>query len=212
MRRDPSDDPSERRRLAGAPLTLRTKLLTTGIVLSATAAAAGYATFGTFDSTTTAAQPFTDATITLALGSTSTLTTAVTGLVPGDTVSRAFTLDSTGTTSSALGTVTLAVTGSGGNALVTDATNGLKVGLQECGTAWTAGTVPTCAGGATSILSSTAVSALGSPQTLSSLASIGVHYLMSTVSFPVAAGNTFQGLSTTLTYSFVATQRAGGAQ
>lgn len=201
------------RRASGpTPLSMRTKLLVTGILISATAGSAAFGTFGTFDSTTTAAQPLTDAVVTLALGSTTTLTSAVTGLVPGDTIARAFTLDSTGSTSGAIGSVTLAVTGTGGNALVTDATNGLKVGLQECATAWIAGTVPTCAGGATSILSSTAVSALGSAQSLSSLTSTGVHYLMSTVTLPVGAGNTFQGLSTTLTYTFVATQRAGAAQ
>jgi hypothetical protein len=204
--------PRHGRRRVGAPVTLRTKLLASGVVLSATAGVAGYATFGTFDSTTTAAQPLSSAVVTLAVGSTSTLTTAVTGLVPGDTVARAFTLDSTGSTSGAIGSVTLAVTGSGGNALVTDATNGLKVSLQECATAWVAGTVPTCTGGATTLLSSTAVSALGTAQSLSALTSVGVHYLMSTVSFPVGAGNTFQGLSTTLTYTFVATQRTGAAQ
>jgi hypothetical protein len=190
---------------------MRMKVLASALVLSVTAGVAGYATFGTFTSTTTAAQPLTDATLSLALGSTSTLTTAVSGLVPGDTMARAFTLANTSTPGS-LGTVTFAVTGTGGNALVTDATNGLQVALQECSVAWSAGTVPTCSGTTTSLLASTAVASLGTAQTIGSLATVATHYLMATVTFPVSAGNTFQGLSTTLTYTFTATQRTGTAQ
>jgi hypothetical protein len=46
---------------------------------------------------------------------------------------------------------------------------------------------------------------------LSALTAAGSDHLRVTLTFPSTAGATFQGLTSTLTYSFTGTQRAGSA-
>jgi hypothetical protein len=89
--------------------------------------------------------------------------------------------------------------------------------VDRCSVAWTeSGSSPafsyTCGGSTTTIISSRAV--IQSAVTmagLSALTSSGTDHLRVTLTFPGTAGSTFQGLSSTLTYSFLGTQRAGSA-
>ncbi|MEO3938965.1 TasA family protein [Dermatophilaceae bacterium Soc4.6] len=199
-----------------AGLTLRVKVLGSVAAIGTAATVAGLGTFGAFTSTTSAGLPATAGTVVIALGSAGTaanrLTIGATGLVPGDTMQRAFQLSNTG--NQALSAITLSTTASPSSLLDTDATNGLQLVVQSCSTPWTeAGTAPaytyTCSGTTTTALASRAV--IGSNLTLpglSSLTAAGTDNLMATLTFPAVAGNTLQGLSSTVTFTFTGTQRA----
>lgn len=198
-------------------LTLRVKVLGSIAAVGTAASVAGLGTFGTFTSTTSAATPATSGTVVIALGSAGTaanrLTVGATGLVPGDTVQRAFQLANTGNQS--LGSVTLTTTASPSSLLDTDATNGLQLVLQACSTAWTeGGSAPaytyTCSGSASTVLASRAV--IGSNISLSNLTSTtagATDNLLATLTFPTSAGNTLQNQSSSVSFAFTGTQRAG---
>jgi spore coat-associated protein N len=185
--------------------------------VGAASSIAGLGTFGTFSSTTSADLPLTSGTVAIALGTAGTaanrLTVGASGLVPGDTVQRAFQLSNTGNQN--LASVTLTTTASPSSLLDTDATNGLQVVIQACSVAWTeAGVAPaytyTCGGSTSTVLASRAV--IGSNLALSNLTATtagSTDNLLATLTFPSAAGNTLQGLSSTISFAFTGTQRAG---
>lgn len=201
---------------AAAGTTLRVKILMSVAAIGTAASVAGLGTFGAFTSTTQAATPATAGTVVIALGpagtATNRLTVGATGLVPGDTVQRAFQLSNTG--NQALSTITVTSTASPSSLLDTDATNGLQLLIQSCSSTWTeAGTAPaytyTCGGTTSTVLASRAV--IGSNLPLSGLNSLtagSTDNLMATLTFPAAAGNTLQGLSSTVSFNFTGTQRA----
>lgn len=196
------------------------KVLLSLAALGAAASIAGMGTFATFTSTTSASQTIASGTVTIALGatgaSTNRLTVNASALVPGDTVQRSFDLSNTGNEN--LASVALTTTASPSSLLDTDATNGLQMVIDKCSVAWVeAGTSPaftyTCAGTTTTIITSRAV--IGSSLSMAGLAALtsgGTDRLRLTLTLPSAAGNTFQGLSSTVTYSFVGTQRAATNQ
>ncbi len=196
------------------------KVLLSLAALGAAASIAGMGTFATFTSTTSASQSIASGTVTIALGatgaSTNRLTVNASALVPGDTVQRSFDLSNTGNEN--LASVALTTTASPSSLLDTDATNGLQMVIDKCSVAWVeAGTSPaftyTCAGTTTTIVASRAV--IGSSLSMAGLASLtsgGTDRLRLTLTLPSAAGNTFQGLTSTVTYSFVGTQRAATNQ
>lgn len=204
----------------GVALSLPAKVAGTVAALGATATVAGLGTFGAFTSTTSASSPVTSGTVVIALGTAGTatnrLTVGATGLVPGDTVQRAFQLSNTG--NQALSTLTLTTTASPSSLLDTDATNGLQLTVQSCSTAWTeAGTNPaytyTCGGTVTSVLASRPV--VGANVALPGLASLavgGTDNLMATLTLPTAASNTLQGLSSTVSFSFTGSQRTAASR
>jgi len=187
-------------------------------VLGVAASIAGLGTFASFTSSTSASQAISSGTVSIALGASgpaNRLSVAASNLVPGDTVQRA--VDLTSNSSDPLGSVTLQTSAAPSNALTTDA-NGLTVKVDKCSVAWTeSGTAPaytyTCSGTTTSIL---AASAAGNTSTLSSLAALSsgssTDHLLVTLALPSAAGNSLQGLSTTITYSFNGTQRAAASK
>jgi len=187
-------------------------------VLGVAASVAGLGTFASFTSSTSASQSISSGTVSIALGASgpaNRLAVAATSLVPGDTVQRA--VDLTSASSDPLGSVTLQTSASPSNALTTDS-NGLTVKVDKCSVAWTeSGTAPaytyTCSGTTTSIL---AASAAGNTSTLSSLAALSsgssTDHLLVTLALPTAAGNSLQGLSTTITYAFNGMQRAGASK
>jgi predicted ribosomally synthesized peptide with SipW-like signal peptide len=183
------------------------------------AALAGSGALATWTATTSAGNTVAAGTVLMALGntgaSTNRLTVNASGLVPGDTVQRSFDLTNTG--SQDLASVALTTTASPSSLLDTDTTNGLQMVVDRCSVAWTeSGSSPaftySCSGSTTTIVSSRAViqSAL-TMAGLSSLVAGGTDHLRLTLTFPSAAGSSFQGLSSTLTYSFLGTQRAGAA-
>ena len=187
-------------------------------VLGVAASIAGLGTFASFTSSTSASQSISSGTVSIALGASgpaNRLAVAATNLVPGDTVQRA--VDLTSNSSDPLGSVSLQTSASPSNLLTTDP-NGLTVKVDKCSVAWTeSGTAPaytyTCSGTTTSILAATAA---GNTSSLSSLAALSsgssTDHLLVTLALPTAAGNSLQGLSTTMTYSFNGTQRAAASK
>jgi spore coat-associated protein N len=190
-------------------------LLGSVAAVGASASIAGLGTYGTFTSTTSAAQAITSGTVTIALGAAGTaanrLTVGASGLVPGDTVQRAFQLSNTGNQN--LASITLTTTASPSSLLDTDTTNGLQLLIQTCTVPWTEGGVApaytyTCGGSTSTVLASRAV--IGSALALSNLTTTtagNTDNLLATLTFPAAAGNTLQGLSSTITFTFTGTQR-----
>lgn len=174
----------------------------------------GMGVYATFTTTATASHTASSATLTLTLGatgaSTNRLTVNATNLVPGDTYYRSFDLINGGT--KALSSITLTTAASPSSLLDTDATNGLQMVIQRCSVAWTeAGTSPnftyTCSGTTTTVLASRAI--IGTNIALSNLTSTAISTtdkLMLSVNFPTAAGNTFQGLSSTISFTFTGNQ------
>ena len=195
------------------------KLLLTLGALGVAGALAGMGTFATFTATTSASQTVASGTIVIALGntgaSTNRLTVNAAGLVPGDTIQRSFDVSNTG--SQDLASIALTTSASPSSLLDTDTTNGLQMVVDRCSVAWTeSGSSPaftyTCGGSTTAIVSSRAVIQTSlSMAGLSALTAAGIDHLRLTLTFPSTAGATLQGLSSTLTYSFVGTQRAGSA-
>jgi spore coat-associated protein N len=196
------------------------KLFWTVGALGVAGAMAGLGTFATFTSTTSASQSVTSGTVTIALGATGAatnrLTVNATGVVAGDTIQRSFDLTNTGNQS--LASISLTTTASPSSLLDTDATNGLQMVVDKCSVAWTeAGTSPaftyTCGGTLTTVVASQGVIGSNLPLSLSAaLSPGGTNHCRITLTLPSGTGNTFQGLTSTITYSFTGTQRAATNQ
>jgi predicted ribosomally synthesized peptide with SipW-like signal peptide len=195
------------------------KILLSLAALGVAGALAGMGTFATFTASTSASQTVASGTVVIALGntgaSTNRLTVNASGLVPGDTIQRSFDISNTG--SQDLASIALTNTASPSSLLDTDTTNGLQMVIDRCSVAWTeSGSSPafsySCSGSTTTILTTRPViqSALAMSG-LSALTAGGSDHLRLTLTFPSTAGNTLQGLTSTLTYSFLGTQRAGSA-
>jgi spore coat-associated protein N len=193
------------------------KILGSLAALGAAASVAGLGTFATFTSSTSASQSIQSGTVSIALGSAGTaanrLTIGASNLVAGDTIQRA--VDLTSTSSDPLASVALTTTASPSSALDTDATNGLQMVIDKCSVAWTeGGTAPaytyTCGGTTSTVLASRAV--IGSALTLGNLAEITsgstTDHLRVTLTLPSSAPNALQGQSSSISYTFVGTQRA----
>jgi len=194
----------------------RTRVLLSLALVGSAASVAGLGTYGSFTSTTSASQTVATGTVTLALGatgaSTNRLTVNASGLVPGDTVQRSFDLENTG--SEDLASVTFTSSASTSSLLDTDATDGLQMVVERCSVPWTeAGVSPaftyTCGGATTTVVASRPV--IGSGVALANLTVTtagATDHLRLTLTLPATAGNTFQGLSSTVSYGFTGTQRA----
>jgi predicted ribosomally synthesized peptide with SipW-like signal peptide len=193
------------------------KVLGSIAVIGAAASIAGLGTFATFTSSTSASQAISSGTVSIALGATggvtNRLTVNATNIVPGDTIQRS--VDLTNSSSDPLGSVSLTTTASPSSLLDTDATNGLQMAITSCSVPWTeSGTSPaftySCSGSTSTVVASRAV--IGSNISLSGLnvlsSATGTDHLRVTLSLPSSAGNTFQGLNSTVTYAFTGTQRA----
>ena len=198
----------------------RGKVLLTLAVLAAGATAVGAGTYASFTSSATAG-PLTVSSGTQSLsipgaGSTNRLTVSASNIVPGDTMQRAVNLTNGGNVN--LSAITLTSAASVSSVLDTDATNGLQVAIDRCSVAWTeAGVSPaytyTCSGGTTSVvLASRAV--IGTGVALSNLGATtagSTDYLRVTLTFPSAAGDSFQTKSSTINFTFNGVQRSAGA-
>lgn len=191
------------------------KVLASTALVAAAASVAGLGTYGAFTSTTSASETVASGTVNVALGATGTaanrLSVAATGLVAGDTVQRAVTLTNTGNQN--LSAITLTTAASPTSKLDTDAVNGLQLAVDACSVPWTeAGTSPaltyTCAGTVTQVLAPrAAVGANMALAGLNSVTSAAADNLRVTVTLPTSADNSFQGLSSTVGFSFTGTQR-----
>ncbi len=193
------------------------KVLASVALLGVAASVAGLGTYGSFTSTTSASETVSSGTVDVQLGAPGTaanrLTVGASNIVPGDSVQRVATITNTG--SQAFGGVTLSTTAvNSPSKLTTDAVNGLQLTVDACSVPWTeAGTAPaytyTCSGTVTTVVPSRAI--IGTDVTLANLASITPaksDNLRFTAALPMAADNTFQGLTSTVNFTFTATQRA----
>jgi spore coat-associated protein N len=203
------------------PITKTPKLLLSVALLVSAASIAGLGTFATFTSSTPAvSHTISSGTISISLGatgsSTNRLNIGASGIAPGDTIQRSVDLSSAAG-SMALASITLTTTASPSSLLDTDATNGLQMVIDKCSLAWVeSASQPytyTCAGTTSTVLASRAV--IGSNLALSNLVATtpgSTDHLRVTLTLPSSAGNTFQGLSSTISYVFTGTQRAASAQ
>lgn len=194
----------------------RSRVLLSLALVGSAASVAGLGTYGSFTSTTSASQTVATGTVTLALGatgaSTNRLTVNASGLVPGDTVQRSFDLENSG--SEDLASVSFTSSATASSLLDTDGTDGLQMVIERCSVPWTeAGVSPaftyTCGGATATVVASRPV--VGSDVALSNLTVTtagATDHLRLTLTLPATAGNTFQGLSSTVSYGFTGTQRA----
>ena len=196
-------------------LSIWQKLLLSAAVIGAAASFGSLSTFASLTSSTSVSNTPATGTVTIALGSTGASTNRLnlgaTDLAPGDTMQRSFDLTNSGTIN--LASVTLTTTASPSSLLDTDATNGLQINIDRCSVAWTeSGSSPaytyTCGGSTSTVLASRAV--IGSAISLSNLTSTtagSTDHLRLTITLPGTAGNTFQNLTSSITYAFTGTQR-----
>jgi len=187
-------------------------------IAGAAAAVAGLGTFGTFTSSTTpvATQVATgNVAINLAQPSGSfSIPATTTGFVPGDSLTRAVTLNNTGT--AGLSSITLGTTATASNLLSTDTVNGLQLSLKSCSQPYTQGGTSaaptyTCPGTETPLVNGPALNNTQLPGP-ASLNPGGPDKPRFKNNLPTAADNTFQGLSNTLNLTFTGVQRTGSAR
>ncbi|TKJ35150.1 TasA family protein [Blastococcus sp. CCUG 61487] len=184
-------------------------------VVGAAAAVAGMGTFGTFtDSSTPVATTISSGTVSIDLTQARAIPFTATGLVPGDTVTRAMNLRNDGTTP--LSTVRLKSTVTGTpSILTTDVVNGLQLTVKACPTPYVQGgpdAAPTftCTAGERVVLAK-GPAVNNAPLTApTSLTPGATDHLAVSFTLPSDADNTFQGKSSTLSLEFVATQRTAG--
>jgi spore coat-associated protein N len=199
------------------------RLLGSFAVVGVAAAMAGLGTFATFTSSTSASHTISSGTVSIALGatgaSTNRLTVGASNVVPGDTIQRtADLINNGGSSADNLSSIVLSTTASPSSLLDTEVTNGLQMVIEKCSVPWTeAGTAPaytyTCSGTTSTVLASRAV--IGSNMALSNLSSLSTgstDHLRVTLTLPAAAPNAMQGLTSTISYNFVGTQRVAGSK
>lgn len=193
------------------------KILLSVAAVGSAAAIAGLGTFATFTSTTSSSNTVTDGQVVIALagdGTGNRFSVSSGTLVPGDTVQRAVNLVSSSTVGD-LGVVTLTTTATVSSLLDTDTTNGLQMVFDKCSIPWIeAGIAPaytyTCLGVTTAVRATVPV--IGAGLALSGLAVVGgasgtTDYLRLTLTLPSSANNDFQSDTSTILYTFNATQR-----
>lgn len=188
------------------------KILLSLAALGAAASIAGLGTFATFTSSTSTSNTIASGTLSLTAPF-SRLGTGASLIAPGDTMQRALDLSYSGTISFASATLTTSASPS--SLLDTDATNGLQIAIDKCSQAWTEAGPPytyTCGGSTSTVLASRAL--VGSAIALSNLTLTAgsTDHLRVTLTFPGGAGNTLQNQSSTVSYTFTGTQRAGTDQ
>jgi hypothetical protein len=217
---------------------VRRKLLLSLGVLGVTTGVLAVGTYALFSANTTSASNlFATGTLTLSNSNSASATVTLSNMIPGDSVTGLVTVQNTGTedlTGYQLATAVTAGTPTNPNALTTDATNGLQVWMSRCSQAWSgSGASATCGGTVSDVVGTSAAPVAittGSPFSLASGALCtssaavsaatrtarnttctvtGNDYLRARVSLPSSAGNSFQGLSTTLSLTFQGTQATG---
>lgn len=194
--------------------TTSAKIFASVVLVGGAAGVAGLGTFGAFTDTTSASTSVSSGAVDIGLTQHSSLgtTVAATNLVPGDTIQRAVTLSRVGATEK-FGSVLLSTSATGATVLSTDATQGLQLSVDACSVAWTqVGTTNqlSCSGTTTPVLASRAVigTNLDLAAATTSLNAVGATAnLRLQLVLPGTADNTFQGKSTSVTFTFDATQR-----
>jgi predicted ribosomally synthesized peptide with SipW-like signal peptide len=194
------------------------KLLLTLALLGITAALTSLGAFALFTDTQAVSQNVASGTVSLAPigtnGVNNRLSVGASNIAAGDTIQRTVNVQNTG--SIALSSVQLATTATTSSSLDTDATNGLQMVIDKCSVAWTETGGPpytyTCGGTTTSVLASSPVIVGASTLNNVTLTAGANNFLRVTLTLPSSAPNSMQNQSSTIQYSFTATQRAGQAQ
>lgn len=149
-------------------------------------------------------------------GITGGFTSPISAMGPGDTFNRYIDLSNTGTLDGA--SPTLQIVTADSNTLVNSAPAGLQVTITACSIAWT--NTGVCSGTSTVALASTPVSTIKASAQSITLPSVlvgGVNYLKVATSLPLGTENvlngvlpvgTVQGLTASLTWTFVIQERA----
>lgn len=149
-------------------------------------------------------------------GITGGFTSAISAMSPGDTVNRYIDLTNTGTLDGA--SPTLQLSAPTANTLTSNASTGLQIAISSCSVAWT--NTGTCSETTTAVLVSTPASTLVSGATSLNIASTlagSVNRLRISISLPASTENvlngvlpsgTIQGLTSSLTWSFIIAERA----
>jgi spore coat-associated protein N len=141
-----------------------------------------------------------------AAGAGNRLTVDATGIVPGDQMERV--VDLTNGAAFNLSGITLTTTAPVSSALDTDTTHGMQVSIDRCSVPWTeAGTSPGyvygCSGTTSSVLSAQPVIMSGAALAgLTATTAGNTDHLRVVLSFPAAAGDSMQGLSSHLAFTF----------
>jgi spore coat-associated protein N len=204
-----------------------TKVLLSLAAVGLAGSMAGLGTFATFtDTQAQAGQDIDSGTVTITLGdgvvTANRLTVDATGLVPGDTIQRAVDLTNTGNQN--LASITLTTEATSTSLLDTDTTTGLQLTVDKCSAPWTESGPPytyTCGGSTSTVLASQPVvgtpssghiSAAATLSNMSALTAGSNDHLRVTLTLPSGAGNALQNQSSTLKYTFTATQRAATAK
>jgi spore coat-associated protein N len=188
------------------------KILLSLAALGAAASIAGLGTFATFTSSTSTSNTIASGTLSLTAPF-SRLGTGASPIAPGDTMQRAIDLSYSGSLSFA--SATLSTSASPTSLLDTDATNGLQIAVDKCSQAWTEAGPPytyTCGGSTSTVLASRALIGSGIALSNLTLAAGSTDHLRVTLTFPSGAGNTLQNQSSTVSYTFSGSQRAGTDQ
>jgi spore coat-associated protein N len=199
------------------PIMRRTSLHARKILLSlaalgAAASIAGLGTFATFTSSTSTSNTIASGTLSLTAPF-SRLGTGASLIAPGDTMQRAIDLSYSGTISFA--SATLTTSASPTSLLDSDATNGLQIAIDKCSQAWTEAGPPytyICGGSTSTVLASRALIGSGIALSNLTLTAGSTDHLRVTLTLPSGAGNTLQNQSSTVSYTFSGSQRAGTDQ
>ena len=200
---------------SGEPTTLLSKILLSVVVVGTASAVSGLGTYGSFTSGTSVDDVLASGSVVVRLGADGTsanrIPVAFDGVVPGDTVQRAATLSNTGDQD--LGGITLTTSASDPSDLTADTHHGLRFTVEACSEAWAeTGTAPaysyTCPGTTSVVLRDRPVIGEDIPLPgLSSTTPSGTDHLRLVVGLPAGAGNAFQDLTSTVNFTFTATQR-----
>jgi len=193
------------------------KVLASLALIGTAAAVAGMGTYGGWTTTTTpATQSVSVATVSIALGAGGTpnnLSVPINAILPGDRIERLVTLSNNGT--AALGGVTMSTSaGTSPSVLTTDTTNGLQLIVESCSVAWSGSAAPYTCSGTTKTVQTSApiIAANASLPGLNSLAPGGTDNLKFSAILPASAPGSFQGVASTVSFTFTATQRGGLTQ
>jgi len=202
------------RRVPGHRRDTVTKVLASLAVLGAAGAVAGLGTYGAFTDAAPVTTSVQSARVDLVIGvpgGGATVPASASNFVPGDSMTRAVDLTNAGTVPVA--SVTLNVTASTSNALVTDTTQGLQLSVRRCSQAWTwngSTSAPAYAcGGTESTLLSGPVRGSTTVSPPISVRPGGRDHFVFTLAMPETAGNSFQGLSAVVNLTFTGVQRPG---
>ena len=187
-------------------------------LIGTAAAVAGLGTYGTFTDSTTPLDT-TVATGTLSIDLTqpagaTAVPVSVSGLVPGDSLTRAVDLVNNGDV--ALSSIRMASSAPSPSILTENQTDGLQLSVTKCSVAWTQGGTAdaptyTCGGTERGLLAGPVVNnaELNTP---ASLNPGGTDHLVFSVSLPEEAGNEFKGQTAAISLAFTGVSRSGTAR